>query len=67
MEQRLPDDAPAVVEIWDAAGRQIYKQVQAFGANRKLNMQPGTLVPGMYLLKLTDSKNNRYDFRFVMR
>jgi hypothetical protein len=65
VQQQVADDEPVVMEVWDAVGRTIYKQAQAFNG-QKTELQLDNIGPGMYLLQLTDGQGRRFNFRFVV-
>jgi hypothetical protein len=65
LQQQVDDTNPVSIEVMDAVGKVIYKDVQAF-ADNKMKLQLGSVSPGLYLLKLVDSHGKRYNFKFVV-
>jgi hypothetical protein len=65
LQQLLPDGAPVQVEAWDALGQSIYNKQVAFSTQR-LQLQLGDMLPGLYMLQLTDSNGQKYNFKFVI-
>ena len=65
LKQSISDEQPVVTEIWDAVGRNIFKQnINFIGSN--YNLQIGSVSPGIYLMQLRDSKGNEFRFKFVV-
>jgi len=65
LQQLITDTKPVSVEISDIVGQSIYKEKLLFNGN-SINLQLGTLIPGMYLLELTDNENRSFKFKFVV-
>jgi len=65
IRQYVPDNEPVAIEINDMLGRGIYKaKLQFVQAKSVLNLN--SVVPGIYLLKLTDSHGTQFMFKFVV-
>jgi len=63
--QKVPDANPVNVEIWNAEGKILSaKMLQFNGGITHLNVQDVT--PGLYLLKLQDSKGKIFIVKFVV-
>jgi hypothetical protein len=65
LQQMVSDGEPVQIEAWDAIGQSIYNQQAVFSAQR-LQLQLGDMLPGLYMLQLTDSKGLKYSFKFVV-
>ena len=65
LEAQLADIEPVGLEVVNALGQSIYKEQQQFD-NKRLRLQLGNLVPGMYMLHLTDAQGQRFNFKFVV-
>jgi len=65
LQQKVSDKEPVIAEIWDVVGRSIYKESIRFDRETTdLRIMNGP--PGMYVLQLTDSKNRKFRFKFVV-
>jgi hypothetical protein len=65
IRQIISDSNPLEIEILNAIGASIYKERIEF-VNKHATFKLNNLSTGNYLLKLTDSKNNRYTIKFTV-
>jgi hypothetical protein len=65
LSQLIPDIQLVNVNIWDALGRNIYKQSLTFTSTTQ-TLQLGNILPGIYLMKLTDGKGRNFIFKFTV-
>ena len=66
LTQLLNDTNPVKMEITNTIGQTIYKDECLF-SNQKYQVTTKTIYPGLYVLKLVDSENRRFVFKFVVR
>jgi hypothetical protein len=66
LQQLLADDDLVKLEVWDELGRGLIAESVIFTANQ-YTVKAINLNPGVYLLKITDSRNNKYRIKFVVR
>ena len=57
---------PVRAEVLNAVGVCVYKATLGFTGN-DAKVQLTNAVPGMYIVKLTDARNQKYTFKFVVR
>ena len=62
--QMVPDNAAVGVEVSDVLGRVLYKKNVVFEEGNYM-LRIDNLVPGMYLMQLTDTKARKFMFKFV--
>ncbi|MGE5425402.1 MAG: T9SS type A sorting domain-containing protein [Syntrophothermus sp.] len=48
------------IEVYDLTGKKIYERNQVFVPGVEIEINPGKIEPGLYLLKLTDTANNSW-------
>jgi hypothetical protein len=66
LQQRIEDNAPASVSIWDATGRVTYSgKMQFAGAQGQLQLAGA--APGLYLLQVIDGAGNRFVIKFTVK
>jgi hypothetical protein len=65
LQQMTMDDKPVTAEIWNSVGQSIYKEAIHFDGG-KTNLRIINATPGLYLLKLTDSKTQTFILKFVI-
>ena len=65
IDQSITDGAPVYAEVLNAAGMVVYKETLTFN-NKKAHITISS-VPGLYLLKLIDSKGTVFSHKFVVR
>ena len=63
--QLMPDNAPVRAEVYNATGSKVYSGSLLF-AERFSKLAIGRVSPGLYLLKLVDSKERTFMFKFVI-
>lgn len=64
--QTIPDNKPVKAEIWNEVGMAVYQdELQFSGGRDQLHMM--NAAPGLYLLRLTDSKNRVFTLKFVVQ
>ncbi|MBS1525537.1 MAG: T9SS type A sorting domain-containing protein [Bacteroidetes bacterium] len=64
--QMVPDSKPVTAEIWNEVGIAVYQdELQFSGGRDQLHMM--NAAPGLYLLRLTDSKNRVFTLKFVVQ
>ncbi|MBS1525536.1 MAG: T9SS type A sorting domain-containing protein [Bacteroidetes bacterium] len=64
--QMIPDNKPVKAEIWNEVGMAVYQdELQFTGGKDQLHMM--NAAPGLYLLRLTDSKNRVFTLKFVVQ
>ena len=63
--QTIKDEMPVKAEILNSVGMNVYKGNLLFNAGiDKLQML--NTIPGLYLLRLTDNKGQKYLIKFVV-
>jgi Secretion system C-terminal sorting domain len=65
LQQYIEDTEMVAVEVSDVTGRVIYKDEKFFN-NQKMPIQMNDLSPGVYLFKVTDHQNKKYNFKFLV-
>ena len=65
IQQYLSDIEPVKVKIYDAIGKTFYSDELLF-VNAKSRINMPNIVPGMYLLEITDTKNRIFRFKIVI-
>ncbi len=63
--QTVADANPVYTEVWDGAGRLVYKQALTFSGSRA-QVKMSNVPPGMYLIQLRDSSGKYYTFKFAV-
>ena len=66
LTQLLNDTNPIKMEITNTIGQTIYADECLF-SNQKHQVTTKNIYPGLYVLKLVDSENRRFVFKFVVR
>ena len=64
LTQMAADNQPIMTEVTDVVGRSVYKNSITF-ADGSYRLDVGNLVPGVYLMQLTDVKGRKFMFKFV--
>ena len=66
LHQYAPDNGPVMAEIMNATGQKVYNGQLHFSEGvAKLSM--GNVAPGLYLVKLIDSKQRTFMLKFVIK
>ncbi len=65
LQQAIADDKPVIAELWDVAGRSIYKNRLSF-ADMKAGLHIMNAIPGTYLLQLIDSSGRTFRFKVTV-
>jgi hypothetical protein len=65
LHQSVADDNPVQVEVWDAVGRTIFKEEVGF-VNSSSYMAIKNVMPGLYLLQVTDNDGKKFKFKFAV-
>ena len=65
LQQKVVDNNPAKVQVWNAVGKLVYNNHTVF-TNGKMNIQLQNCVPGLYLLQLSDGSGNSFTRKFVV-
>lgn len=65
LQQGVADYKPVLVEISDVVGRSILKQTLEF-TDATSSFQVRNVMPGLYILQLTDSEGRMFKFKFVV-
>jgi len=65
IHQNVSEPDPVTVEIWDAVGRSVYKKETEF-TNSISYLNLINSYPGVYLLRITDHKGKKYNFKFAV-
>lgn len=66
LKQAAADGEPVNAEMWDAIGRSIYKE-QIMFPSQTSSLHMRNVVPGLYMLQLTDSKGRTFKFKFIVK
>jgi hypothetical protein len=63
--QKITDNAPVSVEVWNSIGQTTYKGLMLFNGNLgKLHFEG--ITPGLYVMLLTDSQGKTYTLKFIV-
>jgi hypothetical protein len=65
IQQSADDKEPVQAEIWNSEGKSVYKQTLLF-RQKTASINTGCLLPGLYLLQLTDHGGNSYTLKFIL-
>ena len=65
LRQLVADEDAVNAEIYDVVGRSVYKDQLRFSSG-KTNLRMVNGMPGMYMLRLKDSKGRMFMFKFVV-
>jgi len=65
LRQKVPDPNLVNVEIWNAEGKCILKQILTF-SNGMSQMNVKSMIPGLYIMHLQDSQGNSFIVKFVV-
>jgi hypothetical protein len=65
LAQKITDNAPVSVEVWNSIGQTTYKGLMLFNGNLgKLQLEG--ITPGLYVMFLTDSQGKTYTLKFIV-
>ncbi len=63
--QKVADNDPVNVEVWNVVGKSIYKGKVDFSSGiAKLDLHQN--IPGLYVIQLSDSAGNRFTLKFTI-
>lgn len=64
LTQLANDPASVSIDISDVVGRSIYSNTASF-SNGRYSLDIGNVLPGVYLMQLTDAKGRKFMYKFV--
>jgi hypothetical protein len=64
--QKIADNSPVKVQVWNATGVVVYNK-NGFFENGKMQVHLPNSLPGLYLLQLTDNFGNSFIRKFVVQ
>ena len=64
--QRVADDQPVTIQVWNATGMKVYEIRTTFKGNQTA-VHLDNSVPGMYMLQLTNSMGATFHYKFVIQ
>ena len=60
------NNLPVTVQIWDVMGKQFYNAQTNFAGNTAA-IHLNNIPPGLYILKITDSKGGIFNYKFIVQ